>query len=128
MFQEVVEAPGGGIARRITGIDEVIGYNKHSDGVLTRGMFEWDPVKDKHYFRGMFQSHLMENKIAAQMGFENKRLIYDELNRRSAAIQRMVDRGLTHYDDVFDLIGVYYNSGWDAFDSAVDTWVSVNDR
>jgi flagellar protein FlaI len=128
MFQEVVEAPGGGIARRITGIDEVIGYNKHSDGVLTRGMFEWDPVKDKHYFRGMFQSHLMENKIAAQMGFENKRLIYDELNRRSAAIQRMVDRGLTHYDDVFDLVGVYYNSGWEAFDSAVDTWVSVNDR
>ena len=52
IFQEVVEAPGGGIARRITGIDEVIGYNKHSDGVLTRGMFEWDPVKDKHYFRG----------------------------------------------------------------------------
>ena len=43
IFQEVVEAPGGGIARRITGIDEVIGYNKHSDGVLTRGMFEWDP-------------------------------------------------------------------------------------
>ncbi len=40
IFQEVVEAPGGGIARRVTGIDEVIGYNKHSDGVLTRGMFE----------------------------------------------------------------------------------------
>ena len=41
IFQEVVEDPnGGGIARRVTGIDEVIGYNKHSDGVLTRGMFE----------------------------------------------------------------------------------------
>jgi len=128
MFQEVVEAPGGGIARRVTGIDEVIGYNKHSDGVLTRGMFEWDPVKDKHYFRGMFQSHLMENKIAAQMGFENKRLIYDELTRRAGAIQRMVDRDLTHYDDVFDLLGVYYNSGWEAFDAAIDTWVSVIDR
>ena len=129
LFQEVVEDPqGGGIARRVTGIDEVIGYNKHSDGVLTRGMFEWDPVKDKHYFRGMFQSHLMENKIAAQMGFENKRLVYDELTRRAGAIQRMVDRDLTHYDDVFDLLGVYYNSGWEAFDSAIDTWVSVVDR
>ena len=128
MFQEVVEAPGGGIARRVTGIDEIIGYSKHSDGVLTRGMFEWDPVRDKHYFRGMFQSHLMENKIAAQMGFENKRLVYDELTRRAGAIQRMVDRDLTHFDDVFDLLGVYYNSGWDAFDSAIDTWVSVVDR
>ena len=128
LFQEVVEAPGGGIARRITGVDEVIGYNKHSDGVLTRGMFEWDPVKDKHYFRGMFQSHLLENKIAAMAGFSNKRDIYDELERRRQAIQDMADRDLTHYDDVFGLLNVYYQSGWDAFRSAVNTWVSVNDR
>ena len=128
LFQEVVEAPGGGIARRITGVDEVIGYNKHSDGVLTRGMFEWDPVKDKHYFRGMFQSHLLENKIAAMAGFANKRDIYDELQRRTQAIQDMADKGLTHYDDVFDLLDIYYQSGWDAFRSAINTWVSVNDR
>ena len=42
-------------------------------------MFEWDPVKDKHYFRGMFQSHLLENKIAAMAGFANKRDIYDDM-------------------------------------------------
>ncbi|MDP6865412.1 MAG: type II/IV secretion system ATPase subunit [Candidatus Poseidoniaceae archaeon] len=128
IFQEVVEAPGGGIARRITGIDEVIGYNKHSDGVLTRGMFEWDPVKDKHYFRGMFQSHLLENKIAAMAGFANKRDIYDEMLRRAAAIERMADRDLTHYDDVFDLLNIYYNSGWEYFDSAIDSWVGVNHK
>src|SRR6056300_119234 len=118
IFQEVVEAPGGGIARRVTGIDEVIGYNKHSDGVLTRGMFEWDPVKDKHYFRGMFQSHLLENKIAAMAGFSNKRDIYEEMLRRADAIQRMADRDLTHYDDVFDLLGLYYSNGWEHFDRA----------
>ena len=91
-------------------------------------MFEWDPVKDKHYFRGMFQSHLMENKIAAQMGFENKRDVYDELTRRADAIQTMADRDLTHYDDVFDLLNLYYNAGWDTFRAAVDTWVSVTER
>jgi len=128
IFQEVVEAPGGGIARRITGIDEVIGYNKHSDGVLTRGMFEWDPVKDKHYFRGMFQSHLLENKIAAMAGFANKRDIYDEMLKRADAIQRMADRDLTHYDDVFDLLGLYYSNGWEHFDRAIDTWVGINHK
>tara|TARA_B100000683_G_scaffold1715_1_gene1856 strand:- start:7172 stop:8890 length:1719 start_codon:yes stop_codon:yes gene_type:complete len=126
IFQEVVEAPGGGIARRVTGIDEVIGYNKHSDGVLTRGMFEWDPVKDKHYFRGMFQSHLLENKIAAMAGFANKRDIYDEMLKRAAALEKMADRDLTHYDDVFDLLGIYYNNGFEAFDRAIDTWTGVN--
>ena len=126
IFQEVVEAPGGGIARRVTGIDEVIGYNKHSDGVLTRGMFEWDPVKDKHYFRGMFQSHLLENKIAAMAGFANKRDIYDEMLRRAAALDKMADRDLTHYDDVFDILGIYYNNGFEAFDRAIDTWTGIN--
>jgi flagellar protein FlaI len=123
----VVEAPGGGIARRITGIDEVIGYNKHADGVLTRGMFDWDPVRDKHYFRGMFQSHLMENKMAALMGFENKRDIYEEMARRAEALQRMVDRNITHYDDVFDLLDIYYQQDWEAFSNAIDIWVPIED-
>ena len=109
IFQEVTET-NGNLVRRITGVDEVIGYNKHSDGVLTRGMFEWDPLKDKHYFRGMFQSHLLENKIAAQAGFANKRDIYDEMLRRASALDRMVNRDLTHYDDVFGLLNIYYNS------------------
>ncbi len=128
LFQEVVEAPGGGIARRVTGIDEIIGYNKHSDGVLTRGMFEWDPVRDKHYFRGMFQSHLLENKIASLMGFENKRDIYDEMERRTEALTRMVERDLTHYDDVFDLLDIYYSNGFDSFRSALEKWVGINHR
>ena len=129
IFQEVVEAPGGGIARRITGIDEVIGYNKHSDGVLTRGMFEWDPVKDKHYFRGMFQSHLLENKILLQwQGLPTSVISTTKCLRRAAAIERMADRDLTHYDDVFDLLNIYYNSGWEHFDSAVDSWVGVNHK
>jgi len=29
---------------------------------------------------------------------------------------------------VFDLLDIYYQSGWDAFRSAINTWVSVNDR
>ena len=126
IFQEVVEAPGGGIARRITGVSEVIGFDKTADGILTRNMFEWDPVADEVYFRGMFQSDMLENKIAPRMGFRSKRDIYDELQRRTEAIQRMCDRDLTHYDDVFDLLDIYYKEGWDRFASALETWTGVN--
>ena len=59
-------------------------------------------------------------------GFSNKRDIYDDMMKRAEAIQRMVDRGLTHYDDVFDLLGIYYNSGFDMFSSAIDSWVGIN--
>ena len=126
IFQEVVEAPGGGIARRITGVSEVIGFDKTADGILTRNMFEWDPVNDEVYFRGMFQSDMLENKIAPRMGFRSKRDIYDELERRTIALQRMVDRDLTHFDDVFDLLDVYFKEGWDRFVSSVETWTGIN--
>jgi flagellar protein FlaI len=62
------------------------------------------------------------------MGFENKRDIYEEMNRRTEALQRMVDRDLTHYDDVFDLIGIYYSNGFDSFKSAIENWVGINHR
>jgi len=126
IFQEVVEAPGGGIARRITGVSEVIGFDKTADGILTRNMFEWDPVADEVYFRGMFQSDMLENKIAPRMGFRSKRDIYDELQRRTEAIQIMCDRDLTHFDDVFDLLDIYYKEGWDRFASAIETWTGIN--
>ncbi|HIG33886.1 MAG TPA: hypothetical protein EYQ11_03270 [Candidatus Poseidoniales archaeon] len=126
IFQEVVEAPGGGIARRITGVSEVIGFDKTADGILTRNMFEWDPVADEVYFRGMFQSDMLENKIAPRMGFRSKRDIYDELQRRTEAIQRMCDRDLTHYDDVFDLLDIYFKEGWDRFISSLETWTGIN--
>ncbi len=126
IFQEVVEAPGGGIARRITGVSEVIGFDKTADGILTRNMFEWDPVNDEVYFRGMFQSDMLENKIAPRMGFRSKRDIYDELDRRTIAMQRMVDRNLTHFDDVFDLLDIYYKEGWDRFASSLETWTGIN--
>ena len=126
IFQEVVEAPGGGIARRITGVSEVIGFDKTADGILTRNMFEWDPVADEVYFRGMFQSDMLENKIAPRMGFRSKRDIYDELQRRTEAIQVMCDRDLTHFDDVFDLLDIYYKEGWDRFAAAIETWTGIN--
>jgi flagellar protein FlaI len=69
----------------------------------------------------------MENKMAALMGFENKRDIYDEMARRAEALQRMVDRDITHYDDVFDLLDIYYQQDWKAFSNAIDTWVPIED-
>ena len=65
--------------------------------------------------------------MAALMGFENKRDIYDEMARRTEALQRMVDRNITHYDDVFDLLDIYYQQDWDIFSSSIDTWDPITD-
>ena len=62
------------------------------------------------------------------MGFENKRDIYDDMEKRTEAITRMVERDLTHYDDVFDLLDIYYSNGFDSFRSALENWVGINHR
>ena len=127
IFQEVVEAPGGGIARRVTGIDEVIGYNKFADGILTRGMFEWDPVTDKHYaLRGMFQSHLMENKMAPMMGFANKREIYDEMELTDGSDSEDGRSRSYSLRRCLRFVGrILSRQGWEQFSAAIDTWVGV---
>ena len=65
--------------------------------------------------------------MAALMGFENKRDIYEEMSRRTEALQRMVDRKITHYDDVFDLIDIYYQQDWQSFSDAIDVWNPIGD-
>ena len=41
-------------------------------------------------------------------------------------LERMVERDLTHYDDVFDLLDIFYIQGWDEFVANVETWVGKN--
>ena len=123
VFQTIVQLPGGMIARRITGVDEILGYNKISDGILTRGVFEWDPVRDKHFFRGRNQSYILEERIAPKMGLSNKRLVYEELDKRAQIIQRMVDRNLTHYEDVKTMLAIFYGAGLEVMGRAIESWV-----
>ena len=65
--------------------------------------------------------------MAALMGFDNKRDIYEEMARRTEALQRMVDRNITHYDDVFDILDIYYQQDWDVFSASIDSWVPIED-
>lgn len=112
LFQEIVY-DGGRIKRRCSSIEEVLRYSPTKGGVLTRAVFRWDPITDRHHFRGMYNSHILENKIAPKMGLEDVREIYDELNYRTHVIQNMVDDGLVGYDEVNDVFRAYTENGFE---------------
>ncbi|MBN1391050.1 MAG: type II/IV secretion system ATPase subunit, partial [Candidatus Thermoplasmatota archaeon] len=69
LFQEIIYNEGR-IVRRCSAIEEIIKYSKEKGGVLTRTIFQWDPVRDQHYFTGMYNSYILEHKIAPKMGLE----------------------------------------------------------
>ncbi len=102
---------GGRLIRRVTSVDEIIRYSKDLDGVLTRSVFRWDPFTDTHFFRGMNNSFILEEKIAPRLKFEDKRMIYDELRSRAKILKNMVDRNIVAYDDVNKIMGAYYRAG-----------------
>lgn len=112
LFQEIIYVEGG-IKRRCSAIEEIIKYSKERGGILTRTIFEWDPVRDRHYFTGMYNSYILEHKIAPKMGLEFSKDIYTELDRRERVIRAMKDQNLTGYDQVNEVFRSYSENGWE---------------
>ncbi|MEW5759886.1 MAG: type II/IV secretion system ATPase subunit [Candidatus Thermoplasmatota archaeon] len=112
LFQQILYE-GGRLIRRCTSVDEILRYSKELDGVMTRSVFKWDPFSDTHYFRGMNNSYILEDKIAPMLKLEDKRMIYEELRFRAKIIKNMVDRNILDYDDVNAIFRSYYHEGFD---------------
>ncbi len=119
-FQELIYRAGM-VVRRCSSIEEIIGYSDVKGGVLNRAVFRWDPVKDVHSFRGMYNSHILENKVAPIMGLPNIRDIYVEMMKRKKFIENLVDDNLVGYDEVREIFKTYYQRGWDALPSKYRT-------
>jgi flagellar protein FlaI len=77
-------------------------------------VFKWDPNKDHHNFRGMNNSHILENKIALEHGYSDKKDIYKDLKKRERIIQKMVDLNIVGYKEVVKVFNDYYEKGPDS--------------
>jgi flagellar protein FlaI len=107
LFQQIMYE-GGVLIRRVTSVDEILRYSKEMDGVLTRSVFRWDPFTDTHYFRGMNNSYILEEKVAPILKFDDKRDVYKELEMRARVVKEMADRNIVEYERVNRLFRAYY--------------------
>ncbi|TGC10875.1 type II/IV secretion system ATPase subunit [Methanolobus halotolerans] len=103
----------GKFLRRCLAIEEIEGYYEEVGGVVTRAVFQWDPETDKHHFRGLNNSFILENKIATKLGYEDKRKIYEDLFLRARILEEMRSRGIDDYYDVLEIIVNFYKHGVD---------------
>ncbi len=101
----------GKFLRRCTSVEEIEGYYDEIGGVVTRTVFQWDPVTDRHVFRGLNNSYILENKIAQTAGYEDPREIYNELELRAKIIEEMIARNILGYFEVNDIIRAFYKRG-----------------
>jgi flagellar protein FlaI len=97
--------------RRVISIDEIEGYNKTVDGIMSRKAFEWDAASDTHLFKSNRNSYILERKIAPLAGFQNAMDIYDEFDRRKHILDRMLEEKIMDYYEVVQFIWTYYREG-----------------
>jgi flagellar protein FlaI len=110
LFQNRVKQ-GDKVLRRVTSVQEIEGYSKEMDGVITRQVFNWDPVEDEIVFQGMNNSYVLEEQIATLLGYEDTRDIYDDLDFRANLIRRMIQEGILGYHEVNEAIESFQRDG-----------------
>lgn len=100
--------------RRCIAVEEIEGYVEESKGVVTRAVFQWDPVYDKHHFRGLNNSYVLENLVAQKLGYADKKKIYKELELRARVLERMAELKIFDYFKVKDTIWAFERGGVEA--------------
>jgi flagellar protein FlaI len=110
LFQNRVKQ-GDDVLRRVTSVQEIEGYSKEMDGVVTRQVFSWDPVEDEIVFQGMNNSYVLEEQIATLLGYADTREIYDDLDFRARLIERMIEENILGYHEVNEAIEAFQRDG-----------------
>jgi hypothetical protein len=77
--------------RRCTAIDEIEGYNREVDGIMSRTAYTWKADEDVHIFKANRNSYTLEEKIAKNAGYADTAQIYDEHEKRKHILDRMVE-------------------------------------
>ena len=107
LIQAAVKVPGKGGVRRVTGINEIVGYDATTESFSIIEAFRWNPATDVFDFPGYMNSFVLEEKIAMKRGIPpfKRKVIYTELKRRAKIFQRLhVERKLKNFYDVFQVL------------------------
>ncbi|MFT4310635.1 MAG: type II/IV secretion system ATPase subunit [Candidatus Woesearchaeota archaeon] len=101
----------GHMLRRVLSVTEIERYYAPANQMVTRQVFEWDPVNDKHTFRGLNNSYVLETKIAHMLGMNDTRQIYVELAKRKKIIEKLIQHKIFNYFEVWEILKNYHFVG-----------------
>ncbi|MEF8847778.1 MAG: type II/IV secretion system ATPase subunit [Candidatus Thermoplasmatota archaeon] len=110
VIQQAMEREGK-LLRRVTSLDEIEGYNREMDGIMSRKAFTWNAVRDEHQFVANRNSYILEERIAKTAGYKDTSEIYLEYDKRKNILEKMVNEGILDYYDVVEAIWGYYREG-----------------
>jgi len=107
VIQSAVRAPGKGMVRRVTSINEIVGYDAVSKSFSFIEVFRWNPANDSFEFPGYMNSFTLEEKIAPKRGIPpfKRKTIYTDLKRRANVFEKLhKQRKVKGFNEVFRVL------------------------
>ncbi|UCC17078.1 MAG: type II/IV secretion system ATPase subunit, partial [Dehalococcoidales bacterium] len=115
VLTSMVKLPNGKTGRRITSINEIVGYDPTYDSFTFVEAFHWDEITDTFEFSGYMTSYILENVIAPKMGIPSRRKqrIYAELERRTKILQKLhQEEGITGFYEILGVLAKAQREGY----------------
>ncbi|HXF63353.1 MAG TPA: type II/IV secretion system ATPase subunit [Caldilineaceae bacterium] len=114
VIQAAVRGPDGQMVRRVVSVNEIVDYDPLSNSFSFVTAFRWKAEDDTFEFPGDMNSYLLEQKVALKRGLpESKaRMIYGELRKRAAILEKLHKRGgAISYDRLFEIFSEAHKQG-----------------
>lgn len=103
--QNAIHLPTGMI-RRVTSINEIVGYDPVGDTFSFIEVFRWNATTDTFEFVADMNSYLLENKIAPRMGIPENQIkkVYKEIERRERILRKLHEAKIDGFYDLFAML------------------------
>jgi archaeal flagellar protein FlaI len=114
VIAQQVRLPNGSLARRVTSINEIVGYDSVNDAFSFMEVFRWKPVDDSFDARGVNQSYLLEEKVATRRGipYEKRQQVYSLLKQRAEVLRRIQEQKITGFWELYSTLSKAYREGY----------------
>ncbi len=106
VIQHAVRGPDGKLKRRVTSVNELVGYDPVKQDFNFVETFSWDPIEDRFIFNADNNSYLLEYVIAPQKGIprQNIKAVYQDVEKRAKILERIHQSGTVDFYDLFTMI------------------------
>lgn len=91
-------------ARRVSTVTEIVGMDPKTKEILAHEVYKWDPKSDSFVYSG--KSYVLE-RHRERLGLTKKE-VENEIEKRKAVLQWMVENNIRRYTEVAKVIREYY--------------------
>ena len=109
-----VRLADGNSARRITSINEILGFSPETGTFNFIEVFRWNSAEDEFEFPGYMNSAMLEDVVAPKMGLarQDVRRMYEMIEERASAFGKIQEQGTTNFYDLYQFLAQAYRQGF----------------